>query len=66
MGGDLMVWQQWVLFIWFCFQVPFGIHREITREHKGIPPEKEERSRTIGIIAYLMVRLVLITLVVTI
>lgn len=66
MGEHLMVWQQWVLLIWICLRIPFGIHREVTREHFGIPEDKQERSLVIGICTYLFIQAVILTLVVTI
>ena len=61
-----MVWQQWVFLIWMVIRIPFGIHREITRPLKDVPPERESRSRTIGILTYMFIHTALIALVVTI
>jgi hypothetical protein len=61
-----MVWQQWVLLAWACLRVPFGIHREVVRERKDIPPEKVNQAITIGIFVNLLFAGVVIALIVTI
>lgn len=61
-----MVWQQWVLVIWYVFRIPFGISREITKDQSKIPESKRDQARTIGIVAYLIVTMTIITLIVTI
>lgn len=60
-----MVWQQWVLLCWIVFRIPFGVHRELTRERKD-PPEKINQAITIGIVCYLLIAAVWATLIVTI
>jgi len=61
-----MVWQQWVLLIWFLLRIPFGITREVRDERPDVPEEKKERALIIGICTYLLIVFVLLTLIVTI
>ena len=61
-----MVWQQWVLLIWYCFRVPFAISKEISKPRPDVRPENLDRARTIGVFAFLTIAAALIALVVTI
>ena len=61
-----MVWQQWVLLIWYVLRSIMVIPAEIKKSRPDIEPEDRDRAIAVGIIAWLIVAAVLIALVVTI
>ena len=61
-----MVWQQWVLLIWYLLRIPFIVNGEITKERPEVSEEHLNRAISIGICTWLFVAGLLIALVVTI